>query len=106
MDNLEDDRVCTAEESMEAREKAQRDTPAPAAPTGRVVKKSKFFGVGFWIQLAGLALLFLFPLGTIAGIILIIGGQFGYSSLRCSNCQNPVDNRQIKVCPSCRAILQ
>ncbi len=63
-------------------------------------KKSEFIGVGCWIQLIGIVLLFLFPIGTIIGVaLLVIGSRFSYKFI-CSECGNKVEKTS-KICPHC-----
>jgi Zn finger protein HypA/HybF involved in hydrogenase expression len=68
-----------------------------------IKSKSEFIGVGCFVQLVGLVLLFLFPIGTIAGVLLLILGGRMAIKLVCSSCGNPVSGKQVKVCPSCQS---
>ena len=85
---------------------------APATPfhpglygksTASIKSKSEFVGMGCLVQLIGLGVIWVFPVGTVVGILLlIIGGRMAIK-LICSQCGNPVTNKQVKICPSCQA---
>lgn len=92
-------------ERVRPKEPGSENETSPSPPAGRVIKKTEFVGTGFWIQLAGIVLLFFYPIGTFVGVVLIIAGQFQYTKYRCSACHNPVDNRQVSVCPACHERL-
>jgi hypothetical protein len=79
--------------------------PQPSPTTGRVQRKRKTNVLGILVELVGLFLLFVFPFGTIVGIILLFLG--GRMSLRlvCSECGNRVEDKSVRMCPVCRAIL-
>ncbi len=63
-------------------------------------KKSEFLGVGCLIEAVGLVLLFLFPIGTIIGVILlVVGSRYSYKYV-CSECGNKVEKTS-KICPHC-----
>jgi len=64
--------------------------------------KSEFAGSGCLIQAVGLILLFVFPIGTIIGIPLLIYGGISANKLVCKNCGNPV-TKAAKICPVCHA---
>lgn len=93
--------------------------PAPAAiPTrampqmpnktalAKLTRKTEFAGVGAAVQAAGvLACFFMFPVGLIVGILLlIIGGRMAIK-FYCGNCGNRVENKQVKMCPVCHSTL-
>lgn len=64
--------------------------------------KTEFAGSGCLIQGVGLILLFLFPIGTIIGIPLLIVGGLQANKLVCKNCGNPVTKTAL-ICPTCKA---
>lgn len=67
------------------------------------IKKSEFAGVGMFLQLLGVVLCFvLFPVGLIAGLILLIYGGVKANVLKCSDCRGKVE-KEARVCPHCRA---
>jgi len=67
--------------------------------------KTEFAGSGCLIQGIGLILLFLFPIGTIIGIPLLIVGGISANKLVCKSCGNPV-TKAAKICPTCKAQFQ
>jgi len=64
--------------------------------------KYQFIGTGALVQLIGLILLFIFPIGTIAGVILLVVGSRMSRRLLCGNCGNGV-TKDSKICPHCSA---
>lgn len=90
---------------------------APIAPTAvpfhaglyqknaTIKSKSEFIGIGCVVQLVALGFIWLFPIGTIIAIILLIVGGRMAIKLACSECGNTVSNKQVKVCPSCQAVF-
>lgn len=68
------------------------------------ITKSDFVGVGAFVQLIGIIMMFFwFPLGLIAGFIaLLIGSRMALYKI-CSQCGNKLQNKESKVCPTCRA---
>ena len=64
-------------------------------------RKSVFIGVGALVQLLGLCIVWIFPYGTIGGIILFIIGSRLAIKYVCSNCGNKVD-KEVKMCSVCR----
>ena len=68
-----------------------------------ITKKSQFIGTGCLIQILGLLLLFVFPIGTIIGILLLITGSRLKVKLVCSECGNKIDGKEVKLCPTCKA---
>ena len=72
---------------------------------GEVKSKTEFCGVGCLVQGIGVAFLFFFPVGTIAGmLLLLIGGRMACSHV-CSVCRGGID-KKARVCPHCQAELQ
>ncbi len=76
-------------------------------------KKSEFAGVGALIQLAGIGVFIIFcasgliggAIGFIAMLIMFgIGSQKSHKYY-CGNCNNPVANKQVKVCPVCKVFF-
>lgn len=66
--------------------------------------KSEFAGVGALIQAVGIGLMFFwFPIGLFIGILfLLIGSSMAVYKI-CSNCGNKLVNKEVKVCPTCKA---
>lgn len=60
---------------------------------------------GALLLLVGIVLLFVWPFGTIIGIILIIVGANIGNGYRCGDCGNKIDSKQVKMCPTCKALL-
>lgn len=71
----------------------------------KVKYKAKSGGGGCLLALIGLILLFVFPIGTIIGVILIIIGNSWASYWACSNCGNEV-KKTTKLCAACGAHLK
>ena len=63
-------------------------------------KKSEFAGVGAFIQLIAVLLLFIFPIGTIIGLVLFCVGSAKSSKFICSDCCETVA-KDAKVCKAC-----
>lgn len=89
-----------------ARDEDDPDDDEPGR--GTIVQKSEAFGAGGLLQLLGLAAL-IFGWWSLIGIaigltLLIWGGRISYV-YRCSLCANKVTDRNVRVCPSCRAPL-
>jgi hypothetical protein len=68
-----------------------------------IKRKSEIAGIGCLFQGIGLLLLFFFPWGTLAGVGLLLWGSWNATKFICSECGNRVDNRQVKLCPACKA---
>jgi rubrerythrin len=68
-------------------------------------RKTEMAGVGCLIQAIGLVALFFFPIGTFIGIILLIYGSMKSTYLVCSNCGNRLSDKNVKMCPTCKANL-
>lgn len=56
---------------------------------------------GCLLEIVGLFALFIFPIGTVIGIILLIVGARMTYQLVCSECGNKII-RTSKLCPACR----
>jgi hypothetical protein len=67
--------------------------------------KHEFAGVGCMAQALGLALLFVFPIGTVIGVILLIWGSRASTFHRCSACKNRLPDKAATVCAACHADL-
>lgn len=59
-------------------------------------------GSGCLVQFIGLILLFFFPVGTLLGIGLMIGGSVMSRKWRCSACGNQLVDQHVRICPTCR----
>ena len=68
-------------------------------------RKTEMAGVGCLIQAIGLAALFFFPIGTFIGVVLLIYGSMKSVYLVCSNCGNRLADKNVKMCPTCKASL-
>ncbi len=91
--------------------------PAPPGPQQAVsawrVKQTKSMGVGCLVQvlslLLGVGLLFVFPLGTLVGLCVIVAGlAWGHQLSEgwyCNNCKNPLGSGDARLCPACHATL-
>ena len=67
-------------------------------------KIRKIWSLWILVQLCGLALLFVYPLGTIAGLLLIVTGfALGTTSV-CSRCGKQIA-ADAKKCPYCKESL-
>jgi uncharacterized membrane protein len=79
---------------------------APETKPALAEKKVKyeFAGVGALVQLIGFVAVWFFPLGTVAGIALLIIGSAMSKKLLCSECGNRVD-KESKMCPHCKALF-
>jgi len=74
-------------------------------PRAKVKRRGEFVGSGCFLQGIGVILLFLFPLGTVIGIILILWGGRLAIKYECGACGNRVDGRHVKICPVCKTRL-
>lgn len=57
------------------------------APHARIESKAELAGAGCLLQLAGLGLLFWFPIGTALGLVLMIYGALRARRPICGNCR-------------------
>ena len=65
-------------------------------------RKSEFAGLGCLLQGVGLALLFVFPIGTVVGIGLLWWGSRASLYWRCSACKNKLPDKAATICAACR----
>lgn len=68
-------------------------------------KRVEFIGVSSLVQLAGLVLLFFFPIGTLIGIVLLIVGSQMAIKWQCSHCGSTLSNKRVRICPACKSNL-
>lgn len=66
-------------------------------------RKSEFAGAGAVVQLVGFILLFFFPIGTIAGVFLLVIGHNMSRTWSCSACGNKLDSDKVMTCPTCHS---
>lgn len=71
----------------------------------RIKVKSMSFGWGCLVQIIGIILLFIFPVGTVIGILLLVIGQRISFKYLCPNCNNKLDNSKVRLCPTCKVEL-
>lgn len=69
----------------------------------KIITKRKTSAGGLVLELLGLILLFAFPIGTLLGIVFIIVGFNMSKSLACSECKNRIEDKEVKLCPVCKA---
>jgi hypothetical protein len=60
---------------------------------------------GAMLVIIGILLLFVWPFGTLIGVIMIIAGSQIGNGYRCGECGNKVDSKQVKICPTCKTTL-
>jgi DNA-directed RNA polymerase subunit RPC12/RpoP len=73
------------------------------AAFARRKRGSKTSPAGIICELIGFILLFLFPIGTILGIALMIAGYQVSRIWRCSNCGNVITDKEVLICPTCKS---
>ncbi len=83
-----------------------RQAQTPSKRKARRKHKTEFAGAGALVQLVGVILLFVFPIGTLAGIVLLIIGHSMSTKLICSECGNQIEGKQVKICPTCQAAFK
>lgn len=80
----------------------------------KIRRKGQFIGGGCLVQALGFllapVLFFFFPpvgfvLAALFLIAMLIWGSRLSVSYRCGNCGNPVADKNVKVCPTCKAVL-
>lgn len=71
----------------------------------RKITTGEFAGSGCFVQGLGILLLFLFPIGTVIGILLFFVGSAMAVKRICSLCGNRVDSSS-RMCPHCRATFK
>ena len=71
-----------------------------------IVSKYKAAGGGCLVQLVGFIACFIaFPVGLFIGIaLLVVGGRMARYPA-CGNCGNRLEDRDVRICPVCRATL-
>lgn len=69
---------------------------------GKKQTKYEFAGVSSLVQLVGFVALWFFPIGTIAGVVLLMIGSALSKKFRCSECGNNV-GKESRLCPHCNA---
>ena len=87
----------------------------PAQPTAELKRYSEVAGTGCLLQLLGLIAPFLLgavmgPIGIVFGVILLVVlllvGSRAAIKFKCGNCGNPVADKDVTMCPTCRATLR
>jgi len=68
------------------------------------IKKVSFAGWHTVLQIIGFLLLFVFPIGTVIGLMLMVCGSHMGKYYICECCCNKVD-KEAKICPTCKANL-
>ena len=79
--------------------------PGDAPLTARRLRKQEFAGIGCVLEAIGLLLLFLFPIGTVIGVVLLVYGSQKASFWVCDNCHNRLTDKEVRICPVCKATL-
>lgn len=83
---------------------AASSVPPDKGNESKLEKKHNLFGLGALICLAGLVFCFLaFPFGLIFGIVLLIVGNRYDNKYVCSICGNKAEDKDVKICPVCKA---
>ncbi|WP_293373608.1 hypothetical protein [Nevskia sp.] len=67
--------------------------------------KGEFAGPGCLVQGIGLIALFIWPIGTVIGVALLLVGSSMSKKLICSDCGNPVEKTST-MCPTCKVTLE
>ncbi|MFA5057381.1 MAG: zinc ribbon domain-containing protein [Opitutaceae bacterium] len=81
---------------------SERLAPLGARPIAGTKKtKYEFAGVGALVQLIGFVAVWFFPLGTFAGIALLLIGSSMSKRIFCSECGNKID-KESRMCPHCK----
>ncbi len=87
----------------------------PSQSTAELKRYSEMAGTGCLLQLLGLLAPFLLgafagAIGVIIGVImlvvLLLMGSRAAIKFKCGNCGNPVADKDVKMCPTCRANLR
>ena len=63
-------------------------------------------GSNILLALLGFILLFVFPIGTVFGVLLLAAASRGKIGWRCGNCGNPLADKEVLMCPACTARLE
>jgi DNA-directed RNA polymerase subunit RPC12/RpoP len=69
----------------------------------RLIKSPRDNGVSLTAAVIGLILLFFFPIGTVIGIILLVTSYAATDKYICSECGNKIDNKGVRICPTCHS---
>jgi rubrerythrin len=56
---------------------------------------------GALLILGGVVMLFIWPFGTIIGLVLLVLGCSIGNGYRCGNCGNKIESKFVKMCPTC-----
>lgn len=77
--------------------------PQPAQThLGYIEKTVERAGIGCLVQGVGLILLFLFPIGTVVGVVLLLIGSSMAKKFLCSVCGTKLAHNKVAMCPGCR----
>lgn len=71
----------------------------------KIIIKRTTSGGGLVLELLGFILLFVFPIGTIFGICFLIVGFQMSKKIVCSECGNKIEDKDVKMCPVCKAMF-
>jgi hypothetical protein len=71
----------------------------------KIISKRQTSVVGLLLELLGVVLLFIFPIGTIFGIAFLICGFNQSKKNVCSECGNKIEDKDIKICPFCKTLF-
>ena len=89
-------------------------TETTEARSGKLEKRNEFAGRGTGLQILGVGvflggIVFLGYIGAILSLFiavpLLIVGSARSQSWRCGVCRNPVDSKDVRICPHCQATL-
>ncbi len=71
----------------------------------KIKKHREFYMFSFILQVLGVLMcFFVFPGGILIGIVLFIAGTATRPKyLVCSECGNKIENKEVKLCPVCKA---
>lgn len=99
-------RVPPAPKATTTPERTKTTRQAAVAPTPQAFRKRKveMAGTGAAVQLLGVVLLFVWPIGTAVGIALLIAGSSMAVKWVCSACGNRIE-KGARICPACQAEL-
>ena len=68
----------------------------------KIISKRATSGVGLVLELLGFILLFVFPFGTIFGVVFLVYGFSKSKKLVCSECGNKIEDKEVKLCSVCK----
>lgn len=80
--------------------------PVTLPRIAKLVSRSDFVGWGCLVQFIGVVLLFFFPLGTIIGLFVIIGGHRMAYKHYCGGCGNKLADKNARLCGVCHSTLE